>query len=179
MLHFMDVLLSTIEPANQFLQKRNVGFRHAMPVIEAVIKSVENFRADESFERFIQNTEETLKNIEHEDSRPRRIRQRSSQLTDSVVMETLGESSSDDENQALKSAYLEVIDYILNEMDKRFHNNSDVLMAISELNNMHASDFDRNVLKPLENIGLVLPPEADSSCQNVHLERERQARERK
>lgn len=88
MLHFMDVLLCTIEPANQFLQKRNVGFRHAMPVIEAVIKSVENFRADESFERFIQNTEETLKNIEHKDSIPRRIRQRSSRLTDSVVLET-------------------------------------------------------------------------------------------
>lgn len=41
MLHFLNDLLSTIEPANQILQKRDIGFRNAIPIIEAVIKSVE------------------------------------------------------------------------------------------------------------------------------------------
>lgn len=44
MMHFLNRLLSTIEPANQILQKRDIGFRDAMPVIDAVFNSVNSER---------------------------------------------------------------------------------------------------------------------------------------
>lgn len=40
MLDVLHELLNAIEPANQILQKRDVGFRLAMPVIEAALESV-------------------------------------------------------------------------------------------------------------------------------------------
>lgn len=58
MLHFLNDLLSTIEPANQILQKRDIGFRNAIPIIEAVIESIERLRSDECFEQFVNNTHE-------------------------------------------------------------------------------------------------------------------------
>lgn len=171
MLHFFNGLLSTLDPANQILQKRDIGFSQAMPVIEAVFNSVEPFRSDEAFDRFVESTEETLSTIDSEDvSRPPRIHQRSTRLTDSVVMETLGENQN--KNETLKSVYFEVIDYVLSEMRKRFHNNSDILMAISELNKIISNDFDRNALRPLTKIGLVLPSETELDIVKTFLAKE-------
>lgn len=172
MLHFLNGLLGALDPATKILQKRDVGFRHAMPVIQAVFESVERLRTDESFKSVVIQTEETIKTMnnpsENQDenqsqnenqSRPTRVRQRSSRLSNSIVTETLGER--EPENIALKSAFFEVIDYVLNEMKKRFHNNSDILTAISDLNNVNSVDFDKKALEPLKDIGLILPSDSE------------------
>lgn len=173
MLHFLNALLNTIEPANQILQKRNVGFRIAVPVIEAVIENIKKFRSDESFDDFIEKIEQTLNGIERSETlRPQRIRRRASRLTDFVVMETLGEDNFENENQALKASYIEIIDNVLSEMDKRFDNNCDILIAISELNNINTSGFDINVLKPLTSIGLVLPSQSELNVVQTYLANE-------
>lgn len=59
MLHFLNALLNKLEPANKILQKREIGFRQAMPVIDAVFDNVERFRSDDSFNRFVESTENT------------------------------------------------------------------------------------------------------------------------
>lgn len=173
MLHFFNGLLSTLEPANQILQKREIGFRQAMPVIEAVFTSLECFRCNEQFDRFGKSTDETLATIGYADvPRTRRVRQRSSRLNDSVVMETLGEDHFENENDRLKSTYFEVIDKVLVEMKRRFHNNSDILIAISELNNLNSNTFSRDALEPLKDIRLILPSEAELNVVTKFLAKE-------
>lgn len=155
MLHFLNGLLSTLDPANKILQKRDIGCRQAMPVIEAVFDSVQRFRSDESYDRFIESTENTIDTV-----------QQSSRLSDSIVMETLGEGRSG--HETLKSVYLEVVDYVSSEMRRRFHENSDILIAISEINSIGSRDFN----KVLPEIGLVLPQEAELNIVQTFLARE-------
>lgn len=163
MMHFLNRLLSTIEPANQILQKRDIGFREAMPVIDAVFNSVKNFRTDESFDNFIECMKVTQISIENFDlnTRPQRLLQRSLRLNDSVITDSFGETQPQNENISLKSPYFEVLDYTLNEMKNRFHNNSEMLLAISELNNINSTNFDINSLEPLTDIGISLPSDAE------------------
>lgn len=93
LLLFLYELLSLIEPANKMLQNREVGFPQAKPIIEAVSESIHALRTDESFHRFIDSAEKMMNvsEIEETRARPQRIRHRSSRLTGSIVMETLGE----------------------------------------------------------------------------------------
>lgn len=89
MLFTLNEFLSTLEPANQILQRPDVGFWQAMPVIEAVFESVELLRSDETFDRFVKLTDAKLIAFEDESiQRPRRIRHRSTRLNDSVIMDT-------------------------------------------------------------------------------------------
>lgn len=170
MLHFLNDFLNTLEPANKILQKRNIGFRQAMPVIEAVIRSLKHLRSEENFDRFIQSSDEVLSSIEYENvPRVKRTRQRSTRLNDSIVMESLGEGQDDGEYQQLQSAYYEVIDYTLIEMEKRFNDNSEILMAISELNNLTSKTFDLKTLTPLKSIGLTLPSESELNVVKTYL----------
>lgn len=173
MLYSLDQLLSTIEPANQILQRRDVGFRQAMPIIEAVFESVELLRSDEIFDRLVKLTDERLTALEAESlPTPRRIRHRSTRLNDSVVMDSLGERQSEVDNGKFKSMYFEVIDYVLSEMRRRFQNNNNILLAISELNNINSNKFDQNSLGPLEEIGLVLPSESELQVVKTFLAKE-------
>jgi hypothetical protein len=52
MLHFLNGLLGALELATKILQKHNVGFRRAMPVIQAVFESVQRLQTNESFKSF-------------------------------------------------------------------------------------------------------------------------------
>lgn len=46
-------------------------------------------------------------------------------------------------------------------MKDRFQNNSDILATISDLNKINSDDFDGNSFRPLMDIGLKLPSEAE------------------
>lgn len=86
-------------------------------------------------------------------------------------METLGDDSRDD----LKPVYFEIIDNITNEFEKRFHDNSAILTALSDLNTItfSNSNFDRKILEPLERIGLILPSEAELNVVSRYLIKEK------
>lgn len=49
MLQFSCELLNLIEPANQILEKREIGFSHAIGVIEATSINLKHLRTDENF----------------------------------------------------------------------------------------------------------------------------------
>lgn len=171
MLQFLNELLSLIEPANKILQSRDVGFPQAKPIIEAVYESILALRTNDSFHRFMQLTEKLMINFENEElvAKPQRIRQRSSRLTGSIVMETLGERNIEMEAQTeveketmlVKSQYFEVIDRVSSEMICRFQENSNILTAITEINNIERDDFDHDALEPLIEINLTLPSVAE------------------
>lgn len=56
-LGFLCKLLGVIEPANQILQKRDVGYRQAMPVIQAMKDKINAMRNDASFTQFLNEAE--------------------------------------------------------------------------------------------------------------------------
>lgn len=76
----------------------------------------------------------------------------------------------------LKSQYFAVIDRVSSEMTRRFDDSTDILTAISEINNIGNDDFDRNVPEPLRKIGLKLPSEAEISVVKQFLSKEENKR---
>lgn len=159
LLEFLSKLLGIIEPANQVLQKRDTGYRKAMPIIQAVKKNIQAMRNDSTFLEVVKDTQQSLTSIgyEPEAEQPVRRRRRSTLLHDSVVMSTLGERDSDDESVLLKRIYFEIIDTVESEMTRRFDQNNDILMAIEAANDFLNDDFDHNVLQPLTALELTLP----------------------
>ena len=103
------------------------------------------------------------------EKRQKRIRQRSSLLSDSINGNTWRESNlkvedmSEFETQSLllKTKYFSVIDRISTEILCRFYDNSDILIAITEANNIDQDDFDLSCLAPLNEINLKLPSETE------------------
>lgn len=157
-LFFLNDLFGALDPANQILQTRTVGYRQAKPVIDATIARVQELRSDASFDRIVEATEETMSMSQNEDEQHvSRIRRRSTRLSNSIVTETIGERESENDNITLKAPFNEAIDYVLNEMKRRFDDNDAILTAMSELNKILSDDFDINALAPLERIGLKLP----------------------
>lgn len=164
LLHFMCEPLGVIEPANRLLQSRDVGFRKAMPIIDAVMEKLVDLRTDESHDHFLKLTEETLTaNGLTLTQKTGRIRRRSSLLSDSVVMSTLDEKRFENETSLLKSVHFEVIDRIICEMRNRFDHNNNILLAIAAANDIGQDDFDREKLLPLASLGLTMPSQSEIS----------------
>ena len=159
MLVFMNKFLNLIAPADKILQSVELGFREAMPIIQAVKIEVSKLRSSESFDLIWKEAEELVKtradNNSHIQERPRRNIKRPLSLADSILTDRTGERNFDNKIE-ISSAYYFVVDVFLAEIEKRFENNSEILTAISD-----ASEFDVELLRPLEEIGVVLPPHAE------------------
>lgn len=173
LLGFLCKLLGVIEPANQILQKRDVGYSKAMPIIEAVKENINAMRTDESFAQFLDATEEKLASIEYVPLRPRRVRSRPSRLSESIVMSTLGEKDLDDESSSLKRIYFEFIDKIISEMDERFERNHIILNAVEVATNILSDNFDYNALDPLTELQVILPSREEFAVVKSYLLNER------
>lgn len=158
LLLFLDEILSVIKPADTIFQKRDIGYKRAMPVLEAVISSVREYRTDEKYAECLKNTDDFIDQNTSTNpllsSRPIRNRQRSTLLRAFAIEDTLGERSSPDVN--MKSTYYEIIDIILLEFHERFSENNKVLLALSS-----ADNFDVCELQPLEDLGIKLPSKCE------------------
>lgn len=151
MLVVMKDLLQLIEPVDKLLQARSTGYRDALPLIQTVLDLITAKRTNDEFEKYIDQSV-TLLGEPISEPRPIRNRRRSSMLSNCVVMETIGERNGENEKTLLKAAYFEIIDNISSEIQRRFNDNSDILLALSS-----AEEFDLKKLKPLESCGVTLP----------------------
>lgn len=142
-------MLGKIEPVNKILQRREVGYRQAMPVIKAVRENVKAMRTDDSFAKLFKTTEDKLSSIQHVPSRPQRIRRRALHLNDSVVESTLGQRVEESETE-FKRISLEIIDKVILELDERFERNNSILNAAECATDLleFDFDFDYNNLQP-------------------------------
>lgn len=169
MLIFMKKFLNLIAPADKILQSRDVGFREAMPVIENTLEKVMDLRATSCFNSAWTECEEILNDTadKNSEARPTRNKQRSVKLDHFIITDTIGERSNDAKIE-IRSAYYQVLDIFSSEMEKRFHDNSDILLALSE-----ADEFDYEKLKPLEKLGLTLPPIEELSVAKTYINRKK------
>lgn len=172
---FVNEVLSVISPADTIFQKREIGYKRAMPVIEAVKSSIAEYRSDEKFFEFVKKTEDFMSaNISPPiiPLRPvRQNRQRSTYLKEFIIEESLGERSTEEIN--IKSAYFQIIDVILSEFNARFTENNKFLLALSS-----ADNFDLQELKVLEELGVKLPSQCELSTAKRYVEGKRREHEK-
>lgn len=167
MLAYMKEFLNFIAPADKILQSRDVGYRDALPVIDGVIKKILALRSNSEFNRIVKCSEELLNETPSE-TRPLRKKSRPSSLAEFIVTEKFGERS-DDVNFELKSAYNQIIDIFDSEMKRRFSENSELLIAISD-----AEELCYDKLAPLKQLGIKLPSKEETSVAKTYIERQKQ-----
>lgn len=156
LLKFLCKLMGIIEPANQILQQRDTGYRKAMPIIQAVKENIQALRNDSSFKQIMETAQKTFDQFD-EPTQSTRRRRRSTLLNDSVVMSTLGEGDTDDEKVSLKRCFFEIIDLVVAEMERRFNQNNDILMAVAAADDFLNDDFSLDALQPLTTLNVELP----------------------
>lgn len=105
------------------------------------------------------------------ESRPLRKKMRSSTLAEFIVTGKFGERN-DDVNPELRSAFNAVIDIFESEIKIRFSDNSEILLAISQ-----AQELCYEKLAPLKQLGIVLPNKEEVSVAKVYLERRKRDHE--
>lgn len=162
----MNEILNIIEPADVIFQKREIGYKRALPVVESVKKSILELRTNQRYQQFVEQSEELIKTIVSSPPLRRPVRKnrgRSSALKDFVVYETLGERS--DEDTEMKSFLFEVIDVTIVELNARFSENISILLALSS-----ADSMDLNELKPLEELGIALPSQCELSVAKKYVD---------
>lgn len=168
----MKEFLDLISPADKILQSRDVGYREALPVIRTVVSEVEKLRTPESFDKFWKRSEEILvkdcaENIPSLD-RPSRSKKLPTNFSQFIITDRIGQRSKDKFTE-IKSAYYEVIDIFKAEMERRFEENSDILLAISD-----ANKFSLEKLQPLKRLSLPLPTEGELTVAKSYIEKKQQ-----
>lgn len=99
----MNEILNVIAPADIVFQNREIGYKRALPVVNAVKSSILEYRTEQRYQKFVKQSED-LTSKSSVFSRPvRQNRQRSTALKGFVVEETLGERS--DETTQMKSVF--------------------------------------------------------------------------
>lgn len=167
----MKEFLNLISPADKILQSRDVGYREALPIIKTVISEVEKQRTAESFDKIWKRSDEILVNHGVEFSsltRSSRNKKIPSVFNTFIITDRICERSKD-VSIGIKSTHYEVIDIFTAEMERRFGENSDILLAISD-----ANEFSIEKLQPLKRLGLALPTDAELTVAKSYTDKKRQ-----
>lgn len=177
MLVFMKKFLNTIAPADKILQSRDIGFREAMPVIRDVLSKIVELRNEESFDRILESANNMMLKedilVNQSQARPTRNKMRPAALNDFIITERIGERNTEPLIE-IKSAYFEIIDLFESEFTRRFEENEEILLAISE-----AGEFSLEKLQPLRQLGLELPPAEELAVAKSYIDRKRKEHEEK
>lgn len=164
---FMDEILTALAPADAIFQSREMSYHRAMPVIEAVKVTFADYRNADALNNLMEKVNQLISSsVEPADVRPTRNRRRSTFLSEYVVEESIGERP--DECDDINSCFYEVIDVSLEEFKHRFTENNDILVALSNAPNMKLDE-----LKPLEKLGITLPPEHEMKTAKTYIDNKR------
>lgn len=153
---FLDEFLTALTPADALFQSHEISYNNAMNVIQSVKDLVAGYRTDNypnKFDEMMSIAENLIEAEPQTDNtaRPTRDRRRPSHLDEFIVEESIGVRS--DGYDEIRSCFHQTIDVSLAEFDQRFTENNEILLALSNSPNMELEE-----LKPLEKIGVVLPP---------------------
>ncbi|KAL7853095.1 hypothetical protein SRHO_G00188800 [Serrasalmus rhombeus] len=154
--HFFEIgkfllkVLAILKPANSILQANSVDLCKAGEVICASLSALKDLRTDES-----------LNDLAMSESPPsKRKRTMNTQLTDSVVLSSVGHRPGDSchtPNQSSRRSLLEILDRAIAEMENRFcRRNLDLMTAVNGLLPHDGSFLDLAILEPLQQLYSVL-----------------------
>lgn len=114
--------------ADKILQSREIGYVDAVPVINAVLEEIEAMQTEEKFVVIKESAKEELYNA-NDAVHPTRSRRRSIDY----------ETSQDD---LIESAYFKRLEVVVSEINRRFHENDDKLLALSRVKLPSQSELD-------------------------------------
>lgn len=158
----MDEFLKIFEPVDRFLQSQNIGYNRAMPKIQILQSTTPDYRNDNHFTKYKRIADELCPM--YSDTNRARNRRRSTLLNEFVVDSTIGESSNEDDDA--KATYFEIIDVINEGIRDRFSENSDILLAMSNVDEMDMKD-----VKQFETLGLKIPEEHELLTAKKYIEK--------
>lgn len=161
---FMEELLSLLEPADTVFQKREMGYRRAIPVLDSVKSCIAKYRTDEQFQAIWQKVEDLIPESV-EVSQAARLRRTPAILDDFVIEGTIGERK--EEADEMKTCLFETIDVTLQEFDARFAENNDILLALA-----NSQSMELDALKPLEKLGIKLPAKHEMETAKVYMDKQ-------
>lgn len=146
-LHFFKAVLEIISPADKLLQTRTVGYKIGKPIIDQTIKQLKEMKMDEVFTSYYSQAETDL--LESEPSNDpttqaaRITRRRSTMRSESVQSE---------QRSKLNEIFTKTLDTVISEMESRFEERSDILIALDSV-----CEFDRSNIMPLKKVGIKIP----------------------
>lgn len=154
---------------------KDVGFREAQPIIQDVVSKIARLREQDFYERILGLAANLIpedENLKVVETRPTRNKKRPADPKNFVITDSFSEQS--DSLVVIKSAYFGVIDLFKSEMEKRFDDKNQILLAISE-----AGEFSLEKLKLLEQLGLELPSAEELAVAKLFIERKKADHEKK
>lgn len=156
MMVFLKDLLEILKPADKILQAREVGYVDAVPVIAAVLEKIEELRTEGKYE--------VLKGKAHQiildaNVQRRRNRRRSCSIDEYETAR----------NDLIEAAYFKALDIVISEMKRRFDENDEILLALS-----NSIKMDLTSLRPLAVLNRIeLPSKSELEVAKTYLDAQR------
>lgn len=150
MMVFLKDVLEILKPADKILQSREIGYADAVSVIQAVLDEIEEHRDKfDMLQTKVLRITSDAGIVPAINNRRRSVHEREAERADKI-----------------KSAYFKALDIIITEMNRRFHENNEILIALSTSRKM-----DLNLLKPLAQLNRIeMPSSSELEVARKYLE---------
>lgn len=157
-LALMRKLLNILHPADKILQSRSTSLEASNRVINSVDESLNDIRNEDGFRSTLDNSRLFIEKLEHE-MKKQRARKSNSKFRDYIVYDFINEVSDESgEETKFRSLYFETIDSVRQEIEKRFCNNQDLIIAITAAEELNE---DIENYKYLNELGVINIPEKE------------------
>lgn len=165
MLLILKRVLDILEPVNKMLQSHEMSYSTATPLIDFVIEEMKNMQEDQIYDEIQAKADAFLAEnvLLPTETSSRRVHIPSVLLSD--YEEVTVRTGQRDLNQTKKSFH-QVLKVMVDEMDRRFTEKSDILKSISASNEMELKS-----LEPLSKIGFEMPSQAEMDTAKAFIEK--------
>lgn len=157
------IILEILHPADKILQARESSLKDAMVIITAVISQIEKIRTSEEYEKIKNLMKEFSNNENIDEERAQRQRKRSKNIDGFLIMHHINE---EDDQDKLRPLFFEILDIILIELKRRFSQNSDILDAV-----INAEDLNFQKSECLQKLGIKIPQKHEIMVVKSYLEK--------
>lgn len=177
-LRTMLKIFNTIEPADRILQHRDNGLATALPILQAVYSSLQEYRySDEVYEEVMQDCRNLLPDetagfdrVNNERGSKRKIKP-NERFGDFIMTESSGiyqrnnEVDNNGEDEC-KRLYYEILDSVLELFDVRFFDNDELFNVIDKVYNFNFKSGDElDAFRNLHpNISKIIPTNEEITC---------------
>lgn len=144
----MKKILGILHPADKILQSRTESLEASSRVINSVYETLADLRNISNFDLTVEEAHAFFKDVENE-MKKNRIRKKSVMLKNHFIYDFINEPSELDHSTKLQSIYNEAIDCILQELDKRFCSNKDLITALTAVEELNEDITKYDILKEL------------------------------
>lgn len=155
---FAKKFLGLLHPADAVMQTRIASLKDGLEVVKSVVQQLQVMRTcEKEFELILENANELIPIAKSMDKtmtkRTIRANEHSSYITEirlsSCSMNRTTDGDRQESKMKLKQIYNECLDLIINEINRRFSDNQELVTAISSISELKTDNL--NIFKELSN----------------------------